>query len=251
MRMRAGKGRTAFRQPCAPIRATGFGGLTLLSNAGLRADLSDRPRFNDVQLALDSGPELAVRRARVRPAAVYERRWFGGDLYSTDIGAVLEGLVPLASRTQLDFGAWRVHQKIAKNSGQDGWRTALNGDLTHLLKPEVSVRASVRYARLDARLKPESLRQVGGGLLLAREWRPVTLFGELDYTLTHGIEPLSLFGKKRRDHRWDIVAGAIFNRSNRSGFSPVVRVTYSNSSANIAIYEYRRTRVDIGVTRSF
>ena len=34
-----------------------IGGIALLSNAGLRADLSTKPRFNDIQLVLDSGPE--------------------------------------------------------------------------------------------------------------------------------------------------------------------------------------------------
>jgi hypothetical protein len=187
----------------------------------------------------------------VRPAALYERRWFGGDLYSTGIGGQIELLAPLGPKTQLALSGSHVHQLIAKNSGQDGWRTALNADLTRSLGPATTARVSLRYAALDARVNPESLRQLGGGLLLVRQWRPLTLFGELDYTGTHGIEPLFLFGKTRRDHRWDMIGGAIFNRAKVAGFTPLVRVTHSDSSANIVLYDYRRTRLDVGITRSF
>jgi hypothetical protein len=228
-----------------------IGGVNLLSNAALRADLSDKPRFNDVQMALDTGPELIVRRARVRPAALYERRWFGGDLYSSGAGGVLELLAPLGPRTQLGLSASLLHQTIAKNPGQDGWRSALNADLTHAFASGLTARATLRYAALDARINPESLRQAGAGLLLAREWQPLTLFGEVDYTRTDGIEPIFLFGKTRHDRRWDFIVGAIFNQGRIGGFSPLLRLTHSNSDANIAIYEYRRTRLDIGVTRSF
>ena len=226
-------------------------GMTLLSNAGLRADLSTKPRFNDIQFALDSGPETRLGKARIRPSVVYERRWFGGDPFSTGFGGQVELLTPLGAATQLGLSGSHLHQKIEKNAGQDGWRTALNADLTRALGPVTSARVSLRYASLDARVNAESLRQFGGGLLLARQWRPLTLFGEVDYTRTHGIEPMFLFGKTRRDRRLDLVGGAIFNRVSVAGFAPLMRVTHSDSRANIVLYDYRRTRLDFGVTRSF
>jgi tetratricopeptide (TPR) repeat protein len=226
-------------------------GATILSNAGVRADLSTKPRFNDVQLALDSGPEVALGKLRVRPAFLYERRWFGGDLFSSGVGGEVELLAPLGGKAQLGLSASHVRQNIAKNSGQDGWRTALNADLTRALGLATTARASVRYAAVNARVDPESLRQLGGGLLIAHQWRPITLFGEVDYSRTHGIAPQFLFGKTRRDHRWDVIAGALFNRANVAGFTPLLRVTHSDSRANIVLYDFRRTRLDVGITRSF
>jgi tetratricopeptide (TPR) repeat protein len=228
-----------------------IGGITLLSDAGLRADLSTKPRFNDIQFVADSGPEIAAGKARLRPAFLYERRWFGGDPFSTGIGGQAELLAPLGSRAQLSLSGSYVHQKVAKNSGQDGWRIALNADFTRAIGTATSARLSLRYAALDARVSPESLRQIGGGVLLTHQSRPLTLFGEVDYTCTHGIEPIFLFGNTRRDHRWDLIGGAIFNRASIAGFTPLVRVTHSDSRANIVLYDYRRTRFDFGVTRSF
>jgi len=228
-----------------------IGGITLLSNAGFRADLSTKPRFNDIQLAFDSGPELSQGKTRVRPAVLYERRWFGGDPFSDGIGGQIELLAPLGSKMQLGLTGSQAHQKVAKNAGQDGWRTALGADLTRALTAATTVRVSLRYASLDAKVNPESLRQAGAGVLLAHQSRALTLFSEVDYTRTHGIEPQFLFGKTRRDHRWDLTAGAIFNRANVAGFAPLMRITHSESQANILLFDYRRTRLDVGLTRSF
>jgi hypothetical protein len=110
---------------------------------------------------------------------------------------------------------------------------------------------SVRYGRLDARDRPESLRQRAAGLLVARQARSLTLFGEIEYTRTNGIAPIFLFGETRRDQRWDLTGGVILNRAKLAGFSPLMRITHTTSSANIALFDYRRTRLDIGVTRSY
>jgi hypothetical protein len=228
-----------------------LGRVSVLTNAAFRADLSTKPRFNDVQLALDSGPEASLGSVRLRPSALFEKRWYGGDPYSTGAGGQVELFARLSPRTQLGLSGSRVHQTIGKNSAQDGWRTALSADLTHALGAGMTVRGSLRFGALDARVRPESLRQAGAGLLLVRERRVTTLFGELDYTRTRGIEPLFLFGETRRDDRWDLVAGAIFNHASIAGFSPLVRLTHSNSRANIVLYDYRRTRLDVGLTRSF
>lgn len=240
----------------ASFSARGFsrdtlGKISFLSNAAFRADLSTKPRFNDVQLALDSGPEARFGKVRLRPSALFEKRWYGGDPYSTGGGGQVELFAQLGSRSQLGISGSRVHQAIAKNTGQDGWRTALSADLTRSLGAGLTARGSLRFGALDARVRPESLRQIGGGMLLVRERRAVTLFAELDYTRTRGIEPLFLFGKTRRDDRWDLIAGAIFNRASVAGFSPLVRLTHSDSRANIVLYDYRRTRLDVGLTRSF
>lgn len=228
-----------------------LGGVSLLSNAGLRADLSTKPRFNDIQLALDSGPEARIGGIRLRPAALVEQRWYGGDPYSTGLGGSLELVAPLGARTQLGLSASEARQDISANRGQDGWRTALGADLTHRLGQGVTVRASIRYGALDACLRSESLRQSGGGLLLVKEGRGATLFGEVGYNRTRGLEPIFLFGKTRADDRWDVTAGAFFNRAAISGFTPFVRATHSDSSANIALYDYRRTRLDVGLSRAF
>jgi tetratricopeptide (TPR) repeat protein len=240
----------------ATLTAQGYirnslGGVDLLSRGGVRADLYDVARFSDVQLSLDSGPDLPLGRVHLRPSTLYERRWFGGSLFATGFGANLNFTAPLSARSQLELNGSRVRQNIKPNPAQDGWRTALTADLYEALWQRTTARFTARYGRLDARVTPESLRQFGGGLLLAQDSPGATLFGEVDYTWTHGIAPQFLFGKIRRDHRWDLTGGVIFKSRKFGGFSPLVRVTHSESRANILLYDYRRTRLDVGFTRSF
>jgi hypothetical protein len=228
-----------------------IGGVTLLSNAGFHADLSSRPQFNDLQLAADSGPEIALGPARLRPGVTYQRRWFGGNPFSTGVGGKVELLAPLGATAQVDVVGSRIHQSVAPNAAQDGWQTWVTGDVTKVLGKGLIGRVNLRYGALDARAKPESLRQFGGGLLVAHESRPVTFFGEVDYTHTRGLAPIFLFGKARRDWRLDFIGGAIFNRVSFGGFSPLVRLLRTNSHADIVLWDYRRTRLDVGFTRTF
>lgn len=226
-------------------------GIGLVSRAGVHADLFGKARFNDIQVNLDSGPEIATPLGRMRPALTYERRWYGGDPYSTGIGGAVNLLTRLGPRRQLEFDASRVRQRIAPNRGQDGWRTALGLSVSQSLGSATTARLALRGANLDAEVTPESLRQRSASLLLARRFSPLTIFGEAGYTHTSGIEPLFLFGKTRRDHRLDLAGGLVFNRLKLSGFAPLVRMTYSDSQSNIAIYDYKRTRLDFGLSRSF
>lgn len=229
-----------------------LGGVQVLSSANFRADLYNKPRFDDIQLSLDSGPEFNFGKATIRPAALYERRWFGKRAFSNGIGGDVDASVPLTTRTQLALSVSSVRQTIDLNSDQDGWRTAAGADLLQQFSGGATLaRFSLRYGRLDATARPESLRQVGTGFLLAHQSRAVTVFGELDYTRTHGIEAQFLFGKTRRDRRWDLTGAVILNEAKLAGFAPIMRLTHTDSSANILLFDYHRTRVDFGVTRTF
>jgi outer membrane protein len=228
-----------------------IGPITLLSNAGFHADLSSRPQFNDLQFAADSGPEIALGPARLRPGVTYQRRWFGGNPFSSGVGGKVELLAPLSAAAQVDVVGSRIYQHVAPNAAQDGWQTWITGDVTKAVGNGWVGRVNLRYGALDARAKPESLRQIGGGLLLAHEAKPVTMFGEVDYTHTRGLAPIFLFGKERRDWRMDFIAGAIFNRVSFGGFSPLVRLLRTTSHADIVLWDYNRTRLDVGFTRTF
>ncbi len=227
-----------------------IGGIEILSGANFRADLYNKSRFDDIQLSLDSGPQFTIGKGTIRPAALYERRWFGKHAFSNGIGGDVDATVPLTSRAQLALSVNSVRQTIDLNSDEDGWRTAAGADLLQQFGATLA-RFSLRYGRLDATARPESLRQYGTGFLLAHQSRAVTVFGELDYTRTHGIEPQFLFGKTRRDQRWDLTGAVILNEAKLVGFAPIMRLTHTDSSANILLFDYHRTRVDFGVTRAF
>ena len=228
-----------------------IGPVELFTRVNGRADLYDKSRFNDVQLSADSGPEFAIGKVRLRPSAIVERRWYGGDLYARGLGGDVSLLAPLSPRSQVELRLSRVEQDIVPNRGQDGWRTGIDLAFTYVLGARTTAQLALRHARLDARFEEESVRLWGGSLLVAHEARAVTMFGEIAFASTRGIEPMFLFGEERRDQRWDLTAGAVFTKAKLGGFHPVVRLTHSDSSAAIVLWDFRRTRLDVGVTRSF
>ena len=228
-----------------------LGPVTLLSRVNGRADFYDKSRFNDVQLSADLGPQFSVGRLSLRPSAIVERRWYGGDLYAKGIGGDLSLLAPLSDKSQVEFRISRVKQDIVINRGQDGWRTSFDLALTRILGPRTTGQIALRHGRLDARFKPESVRLWGGSVLLAHQGKSATIFGEIGFAATRGREPLFLFGERRRDRRWDLTGGAIFTKAKLGGFMPVVRVTHTDGRADIVLWDYRRTRLDVGITRTF
>lgn len=227
-----------------------LGPLDWLSSVQGRADLFTKARFNDVQLAADSGPQFTGGIGTLRPALTLERRWFGGHGYSSGFGAQFNWRMPLGQRTQGEVALSRVKQDIDRNPGQDGWRSSADFSLTRVLGA-TTVRGTVHLGALEARVRPESLRQWGGGLLVAHRFAAVTAFAEAGYARTRGLEALFLFGEKRRDRRIDLAAGAVLNRVQLGGFAPLLRVTHTDSKADIVLWDFARTRLDIGFTRSF
>ena len=138
-----------------------------------------------------------------------------------------------------------------RSSGRAKGNDENASDAARQLAPDSTARLSLRFAAVDARVKPESLRQLGAELLLAKRLPTVTFYVDFGYTRTRGMAPLFLFGKTRRDWRIDLTAGVIFDKISLAGFSPLIRLTHSDSQANIALYDYHRTRLDLGVSRSF
>jgi hypothetical protein len=229
----------------------GIGPVSLLTRANGVANLYDKSRFNDVQLSADTGPQFQLGKLSLRPSAIVERRWFGGDLYARGWGGDLALLAPLSDRSQVELRVSRVKQDIRPNRGQDGWRTAFDIAFTRVLGPRTTAQVALRHGRLDARFEPESVRLWGGSFLLAYQGQAVTLFGEAAIAKSRGKAPLFLFGERRRDTRVDLSGGAIFTKAKLGGFLPVVRLSHTDSSADILLWDYKRTRLDVGLTRSF
>lgn len=226
-------------------------GVNLLTRGGVRGDLfPGKGRFNDVQIYAGSGPEFASKAGRIRPAVTFERRWFGGDRYSTGVGGALSWVATLSQKSQVELDASVVRQAIHSNDVLDGTRYAAALTYDRALSPETTARFNLRGAILDAKEKAEGVSQASSQLILAHDLGFASVFGDAGYTKTHGRAELQLFGKTRDDDRVDLGAGIVARRT-FSGFAPVLRLTHSRSRSNIEIYDFKRTRLDVGVTRQF
>ena len=214
-------------------------GGTLLTRTGAHGDFFSKGRFNDVQFVLSSGPEFNSGLGRLRPALTHERRWYGGDRYSKGVGVSLNWLTLRSASAQVEIDGSVIRQSINNNIFLDGYRYFLSAAYDRAFSAATSARVVIRGSVLDAEAKPELLRQGGIDGLLAQILAPASLFVQGGYTKTDGRAPIALFGKTRDDDRFDIGAGVVAHGLSYAGFAPLVRLTYTNSSSNIELYNYQ------------
>jgi hypothetical protein len=223
----------------------------LLSRASLRADLYGKSRFNDVVMTLASGPEFRLGGARVRPAAIAQRRWFGGDLYSESYGGSLNVLKPLDRVSQIEGELTVLQSNYARIPVQDGLLTDFNLAYDRALSPRFSVRAAIRGTRQDAKADFLSTDSVGVDLIASRAFGKQLGYIQLSgFRLgADGRDPL--FGKTREDKRLDVTAGIVLRRFSWHGLAPLIRVIHTESDSTIPIYDFKRTRVEFALSREF
>ena len=216
-----------------------------VSNAGLRADLSTKPRFNDIQLAARQRPRSATRQGALAPSALVEQALVRRPpLFDWSNGASSNCSRRSARATQLGLSGSEVHQDILRNPDQDGWRSAVNADLTHSRRA-VRPASSFRYGALDARVAPRACARWAADCWWFRGQRrnPVRRGRLQPHARAGTVVPVRQDAPRRS---LGLDRGRVLTKARLGGFSPLVRVTHSDSSANIALYDYRRTRLDLG-----
>jgi tetratricopeptide (TPR) repeat protein len=223
----------------------------LLSRASVRADLYGKSRFDDVVMTLASGPEFRLGAARVRPAAIAQRRWFGGDLYSESYGGSLNVLKPLDQVSQIEGELTLLQSNYARIPVQDGLLSDVNIAYDRAFSPRFSTRVAVRATRQDAKVDFLSTDSVGVDLLASRAFGKQLGYIQLSgFRLgANGKDPL--FGVTREDERFDVTLGLILRRFTWRGLAPLIRVIHTESDSTIPIYDFRRTRVEFALSREF
>jgi tetratricopeptide (TPR) repeat protein len=225
--------------------------VVLLSRASARADLYGKSRFNDLVVTLASGPEFRLGGARLRPAAIAQRRWFGGDLYSESYGGSLNLLKPLNRVSQVEGELTMLGSNYRTAPVQDGTLTDLSIAYDRAFSPRFSTRVAVRLTRQDARADYLSTRSGGIDLLASRAFGKQLAYLQLSGFRLGADERDPLFGVVRRDTRLDVTGGLILRRFTWRGLAPLVRVIHSRSDSTIPIFDFKRTRVEFALSREF
>ena len=232
-------------------RGTLAPGVALLSRISARADLYGKSRFNDVSITLASGPEFQAGSARVRPAAIVGRRWFGGALFSESYGGSLNVLKPLDRTSQVEAELTVLQGRYPTLPVQDGRLADLNLTYDKAISPRFSTRVAVRATRQDARVDFFASTSGAVDLLASRAFGKQLVFVQASATRLWGDGPDALFGVTRDDRRLDLVGGVILRRFSFRGLAPLVRVTRTWSDSTVPIFDFRRTRVEFAVSREF
>lgn len=224
---------------------------SLLGRISARADLYGKSRFNDVVATVALGPEFQTLGARVRPAAVATRRWFGGARFNDSYGGSLNVLKPLDRTSQIEGELTLLASRFPGISAQNGVLADLNLSWDKAFSPRFSTRVGTRLTRQDARAAFLGNLVNGVDLLASRSFGKQLVFVQGAMTWLRADDTDPLFGVRRRDERLDLTAGVILRRFTFRGLAPLVRVTRTISDSTVPIFDFNRTRFEFALSREF
>jgi tetratricopeptide (TPR) repeat protein len=248
-------------------RAQSGVGVKLAGQGYVRLALSDRLRwtlrasgqgyfyrqsqFADLIGQMETGLEYTAGRSRLQPSIGRSQRWFGGRPFVFTDTASLNWLRALGRRSQLDVGISVGQADFRQNDLQDGTSLDLAVGFEHAFSPRSGGRLSVVGQRQGARDPGYATAGGGMNLLHWREMGRTTAFVSAGLSYLEGDARIALFPRRRLEWLARGTVGATFRQLSVAGFAPVVRVSHERNISTIALFDFARTGVDIGITRAF
>jgi len=225
-----------------PIYIGGYGRLTRYGDQ----------RFDDAHAGIEAGPEFRLGGGQLRTTLTGLRRWYGRHPLVTSVGARVD-YDRLAGKSWTLGGSLLVrHNDYARRGDVDGWDTEARLSANH---PLGATTLGFGYAGIQRSWANDPgqafwREQLGLGVLKEIGWglRPQL---RADFARQVGDAPLAPFGRKRRD--WLLQGSfSIYKRDwNMKGFAPSLSVTTTRNLSTLTIYDEKRLRGEIRLTRAF
>ena len=215
------------------------------------ADIYRSTKFNDLALAVTAGPEFRSGADRFSIEVGSLWRWYGGRAYSQSTLLGANYFHPMGRTAQLRMTASLAFIDNRLNSSQDGQTYA--GSIGY--ERAVSARAGFG---ITVSAERQALRDPGystwsGQISFTgyREVGAVTLFASATYGKLEADQRLFLFPEPRSDQTYRASLGATFRKLRIGAFAPFIRATFERNHSNSEIYDYRKVRAELGVSRAF
>lgn len=209
-------------------------------------------RFSDVYLGGEAGPEFRLAGGRLRLAASVLERWYGGSPLVTTLGGRLKFDKVIAGSTSVEASLAIHNNRFNDRNDVNGWDVETSIGLNRAISASTSGFIWASAVRATAKDPGQSSWQGRAGFGLLREVR-WALRPQLTVEIARQVNdaPLGLFGTRRMD--WRLQASAsIYKRDwNIRGFAPSLRITWTRSFSTITLYDQKRLRTELGVTKAF
>lgn len=227
------------------------GKTNLLARASGAADIYGRSDFNDLALGLTAGPEFQLGQDRVTVEAGATWRWFGNEPFSTTATLSLNYLHPLDRQSQIRVVSAFGNIDNKRNPLQDGQNYALSVSYERALSSASGVGVTLTGDRNE--LRNPGYSTTGGQLSIVgyHDFGAFTLIGSLGYGRLKADERLFIYPSRRSDSFYRASLGATFRQLSIGQFAPLVRVSIERNTSSIEVFNYRRVRTEIGLTRAF
>ncbi len=209
-------------------------------------------QFDDAYAGAEAGPELQVAGGRLRTTGTGLVRWYGQRRLVTSLGAHLDYERLVGDRWTVGGALLFRRNDYARRRDVDGWNAEARVSVG---RPLGATSLGFAYARIERNwandrgqaflreaLSIGILKEIGWGL------RPQLT---VDLARQVGDGPLAPFGQKRRD--WLLQSSfSIYKRDwNVRGFAPSLSLTLSRNHSTLTLYDEKRLRGEVRLTRAF
>jgi hypothetical protein len=215
------------------------------------ADLYPAKKYNDIAADLAVGPELVLGRTRLQLELGATQRWYGQKTFMRSARVAGTASHPLGGRTLLRLSGSAALIDNQRNDLQDGKAYSGQIGIEHALTPTTGIAASFGIDRQSLKDPGYSTTGWRGGLTAWRDIGRMTLTLGAELGRLHADERLALFPHKRADRYTRLSIGATFRQLQLRGFAPVVHFSIERNRSSVELYDYRRTRTEVGVVRAF
>ncbi len=223
----------------------------LLARLSSSADLYRQSQFDDTQVALQVGPEIASGQDRINLAAGAGLRWYGQQPYSLTYGLSGNWQHPLNTRTSLrvDGGITRVDNR--RNDLQDGAELSLAVGIDRAFSARSGGGLQLSGLRVWARDPGYASVEGGFNAYAYREIGKATIVISAGYRRLEADARLFLFPRRRVDDRFTGTASVTWRTLQFHGFAPFTRLRAEHNRSTVGLYGYRRLAGELGITSAF
>ena len=208
--------------------------------------------FDDMSLILQGGPRLILAKWDMSLLGTAYRRWYGGDRLSDGRGGRLELIHYPSGRMQVAAGLFLQKVSYRAIPEQDGMWFGGNVNVLRALSPSSAVIARLGFVRQGAKeaqfanrsasLATGYYRDISGGF---------SIYIEPAYTTVRYDGRDLLFAKRRSDQIAELTVSLLNRRIVASRFTPRISITRTQRFSNIDLYDFGKTRLEIGLTSDF
>ena len=249
-RARSGTGK--FVGGNASLRLNRFGKTPVYVGAyGRWTRYGDR-RFDDAYVGGEAGPEFQLAKGRLRATATGLMRWYGRRPLVRSLGVNFEYEKLIGDKWTVDGTLLVRRNHYSRRSDVDGWDAEARISAS---RPLGATTLGFAYAGMERNWANDEgqafwRERVGFGVLKEIGWGLRPQIG-IDLARQVGDAPLAPFGKTRRD--WLLQGSfSIYKRDwNLRGFAPSLNLTITRNYSTLPLYQQRRVRGEVRLTKAF
>jgi hypothetical protein len=249
-RARSGTGK--FVGGDASIRLNRFGKIPIYADAYGRWTSYNDHRFDDVYAGGETGPEFRVAGGQLRTMATGLMRWYGRRPLVASFGTRFDFDKLVGDKWTIGGTLLLRHNDYARRRDIDGWDAEARAAANRPIGRTTLGFANVSIERGWANDPGQAFWRegLGWGVLSEIGWglRPGV---RIDIARQVNDGPLAPFAKERRD--WLLQASfSLYKRDwNLRGFAPSLSLTITRNYSTLSLYDERRMRGEVRLTRAF